>query len=184
VLIHRIIAGLIAVVALAGCANHGESAGSSDRASKLHDAAECLRQHGITNFADPVLGANGQVFTDIRGLDAADLTESTVDAAMTACRDQLGAASWNPNDLPPAPAGLVEAGVRAAQCMREHGLPNYRDPTADSDYTPGHGFGMSAEDLPPGADKGTPAVQQAMTACRELLDAEISASKLDQLAGK
>jgi hypothetical protein len=60
---------LIAVVALAGCSQGSGSSGSSssDRVAKLHDAAECLRQHGIANFADPVLGANGQVFTDIRG---------------------------------------------------------------------------------------------------------------------
>ena len=183
----RICAAVLAV-ALAGCAHQPDAAtpaaGSGDRLAKLHDAAECLRQHGISNFADPVLGANGQVFTDLRGLENPNLAESTVDAALEACRDPLGAANWNPNELPPAPAALVEAGVRAAACMRAHGLPNYKDPTANSVYTPGHGFGMSPDDLPPGADKTTPAVHEAMTACRSILDAEIAASRLDQLAGK
>jgi hypothetical protein len=179
---------LLAVAALAGCSNQQQGAAppaaSGDRIAKLHAAAECLRQHGISNFADPVLGASGQVFTDLRGLESADVTEGTVEAALNACRDQLGAASWNPNELPPAPAALVAAGVRGAQCMREHGLPNFQDPTANSPYTPGHGFGMRPEDLPPGADKGTPSVQSALTACRSILDAEIAASRLDQLAGK
>ena len=180
----RISGALLAVAALAGCSNGTPSAGdsgSSDRATKLHAAAECLRQHGINNFADPVLGANGQVFTDARPLqDAGD----AADAAQNACRQELDAANWKPDQQPPAPAALVEAGVRGAQCMREHGLTNFRDPTADTPYTPGHGFGMSAEDLPPGADKQTPAVQEAMTACRDLLDAEIAASRLNALAGK
>src|SRR5439155_16315482 len=96
----------------------------------LHTAPECLHHHEISNFADPVLGANGQVFTDMRPLES--VPENTADAARNACRTELGAANWNPDQQPPAPAALVEAGVKAAQCMRAHGLPNYKAPTANS----------------------------------------------------
>ncbi|HEY3262202.1 MAG TPA: hypothetical protein VGJ95_18385 [Pseudonocardiaceae bacterium] len=197
----RIAGLLLAGVALAGCSglgtgDAGNSAGNSagngagsgagsasgDRVAALHAAAECLRQHGVRNFADPVLGANGEVYTDTRALDSIDRAQA--DAISSVCARELGAANWNPGQQPPAPAALVAAGVRAARCMRENGLPAFHDPTADSPYTPGHGLGMRAEDLPPGADKQTPAVQHAMQACRELLDAEIRASALDQLAGR
>src|SRR5690242_5611395 len=112
---------LIAVAALAGCSqNNPPAAGagnSTDRVAALHTAAQCLRQHGITNFTDPVLGANGQVFTDRRPLDDAG---DAAQAAANACRSQLGAANWNPDQQPPAPPELVAAGVKAAQCMRQH----------------------------------------------------------------
>jgi hypothetical protein len=182
------IAGLALLATLAACSqgspNTAPPGDSGDRAAKLHAAAECLRQHGISNFADPVLGANGGVYTDRRALENADNPRGATQAAEDACRGQLGAANWNPEVLPPAPAPLVAAGVKAAQCMRTHGLPNVKDPTANSTYTPGHGFGMSADELPPGADKRNPTYQAAASACRSLLDDEIKASGLDQLAGK
>jgi len=182
----RITGALLALAALAGCSSPDSPAattGSGDRAAKLHDAAECLRQHGVENFHDPVLGANGQVFTDTRALEEKK-PETTVSTAMTACRDKINAANWKPDQLPPAPAALVAAGVKSAQCMRAHGLPNIKDPTANSIYTPGHGFGVTADELPPGVDKRSPVLQQAIEACRSVLDAETRASSLDQLAGK
>ncbi|MFL6124723.1 hypothetical protein [Actinophytocola sp.] len=184
-LTRRLSGALLALAALAGCSNEPSTpaaAATGDRTAKLHAAAECLRQHGIHNFADPVLGANGQVFTDTRSLQRA--ADNTRQAAMTACRDALGAASWNPEQLPPAPAALVAAGVKSAQCLRAHGLPNVKDPTASSPYTPGHGFGLRADELPPGVDKRSPILRQALTACRSILDAETAASNLKQLAGK
>jgi hypothetical protein len=175
-----------AILALAGCASTTATSGdgprgSSSRIAALHQAADCLRRHGITNFHDPVLGANGQVFTDARPLQSA--SDGVLRAAQSACRGQLSAADWNPEQEPPAPAALVAAGVKAAQCLRQHGMPNYRDPTAASEYTPGHGFGISQDEMPPGADKTNPTVQQAFSACRSVLDAETAASNLRNLSG-
>lgn len=181
----RITGALLALAALAGCSSQDPPAatGSDGRATKLHDAAECLRQHGVEHFADPVLGANGQVFTDTRALQEKE-PETAVSTAMTACRDKINAANWNPDQLPPAPAALVAAGVESARCLRAHGLPNVKDPTANSSYTPGHGFGLRIEELPPGVDKRSPVMRQAFEACRSILDRENAASSLDQLAGK
>jgi hypothetical protein len=181
----RITGALLAVAALAGCSSLDTpgATGSDDRAAKLHEAAECLRQHGVEHFADPVLGANGQVFTDTRALEEKK-PETTVSTALTACKDKINAANWKPDELPPAPAELVAAGVASARCMRAHGLPNIKDPTASSVYTPGHGFGLRADELPPGVDKRSPIMRQAFEACRSELDAEVKASSLDQLAGK
>jgi hypothetical protein len=181
----RITGALLALAVLAGCASPDspEATGTDDRTAKLHEAAECLRQHGVENFSDPVLGANGQVFTDTRALEE-KRPETTVSSAKAACRDKINAANWNPDQQPPAPAALVAAGVKSAQCLRAHGLPNVKDPTASSVYTPGHGFGLRPEELPPGVDKRSPIMRQALDACRTILDAENTASSLDQLAGK
>jgi hypothetical protein len=50
-------------------------------------------------------------------------------------------------------------------------------------FTPGHGFGVSADELPNNGRLGKtdPTVQRALSACRSLLDAEIAASTLSSL---
>lgn len=182
-----LLGAVCAVLLAAGCSSHppaptASTDTSASRVAALHRAAQCIRSHGIPAFADPVLGANGQVYTDSRPLQNA--ADGVIDAARGACSDAVRAASWNIEQQPPAPAALVAAGVRAAQCLRQNGLPNYRDPTSGSEYTPGHGFGISADELPPGATKASPVVQHAFQACRSLLDAEIHASTLTSLAGR
>jgi hypothetical protein len=64
--------------------------------------------------------------------------------------------------------------------MRAHGLPNDQDPTPQTPYTPGHGFGMTAIEIPAGG-KASPVYQRAAQACRSLLDTEIRASTLASL---
>ena len=70
--------------------------------------------------------------------------------------------------------------MRSAECLRAHGLPNVQDPTAQTAYTPGHGFGFTRGEIPAGG-KLDPAYQAAAHACRPLLDAEIRASTLASL---
>ena len=150
----------------------------SARAAALHTAAQCIRQHGIPSYSDPVLTASGQVYTDSRSIQ--DAPQAVLNAVYQACSTLAARAGLNPSREPPAPPQLVEAGVRAAECMRAHGLPNFRDPTAQSSYTPGHGFGITAGEVPAGG-KLDPAYQAAASACRTLLDGEIHASTLASL---
>jgi hypothetical protein len=107
-----------------------------------------------------------------------------LNAIRHACGHLFVVAGLQPDDESPAPSQLVQAGVRSAQCLRANGLPDMRDPTSQTAFTPGHGFGISADELPNhGAlGKQDPAVQRAFTACRSLLDAEIRASALSSLA--
>jgi hypothetical protein len=74
----------------------------------------------------------------------------------------------------------VRAGVAAAECARAHGLPNITDPSAQTRYTPGHGFGLDPSELP-GGSKADPAFQHAIAACRAQDAAEIQASTLASL---
>jgi hypothetical protein len=147
------------------------------RKNALHAAADCIRRHGIPTYTDPVLTADGHVYTDARSLQDAD--ENTVQAVVQACTNLILAAQLVPDGQAPAPPKLVQAGVKAAQCMRANGLPNYHDPTANSLFTPGHGFSIQAGDLP--GDKTDPTVQHAAQACRSVLDAEARASSLGSL---
>jgi hypothetical protein len=101
------------VPSLAGASNGGQAAGGS-RAAELRAAAQCIRQHGIPSYADPVLTPSGAVYSDSRSIqDASPSTQSTVRAV---CGALLARARLNPQNEPPAPPQLVQAGVRAAEC--------------------------------------------------------------------
>jgi hypothetical protein len=154
--------------------------GSAARRAALHEAAECIRRHGAPEYPDPVLTADGRVYTDARRLhDAVDETElATIESA---CGELIRAARFDPDDQAPPPPRLIQAGVKSAECMRTHGFPDYPDPTAESEFTPGKGFGLDPESLPP-AGKQDPAVMRALQQCRSVLDAEARLSSLGSLA--
>jgi hypothetical protein len=188
-------AGSPGVPTLSGAASHGaagqggaspsssaqaQSAQGSwaGRGAELHAAAQCIRQHGIPGYGDPVLTPAGQVYTDSRSFDNAP--RSVWDAVQQACGALATQAGLYPDAEPPAPPQLIQAGVRSAECLRAHGLPNVQDPTAQTPYTPGHGFGFTMGEIPAGG-KTSPVFQHAAQACRSVTDAEIQASTLASL---
>jgi hypothetical protein len=151
---------------------------SAARRAKLHAAAQCIREHGAPRYQDPLLTSDGYVYTDdvaLRDIDGPQMT-----AIDTACHDLIHAASFSMRDQGPPPPKLIQAGVRSAQCMRANGLPNFKDPTADTRFAPGKGFGLDAESIPAGG-KQNPAVQRALEACRRVLDEEAALSSLGNL---
>jgi hypothetical protein len=177
------------VAALSGCGGSsatphvlsvGGHAATSDagRATELHAAAQCIREHGIPSFPDPVLTASGRVYFDLRSIQ--DASQGAEEEAQQACAGLAARASFNPGSEPPAPPQLVAAGVAAAHCLRAHGLTNYRDPTSSTMYVPGHGFSLTRDEVPPGG-KADPIFQQAAHACGLELHAEIQASTLSSL---
>jgi hypothetical protein len=159
-------------------ASGGHAAGSG-RSAALRAAAQCIRAHGIPGYADPVLTPSGAVYSDSRSIQNAPPAALT--AVQAACGTLLARAGLNPENQPPAPPQLVQAGVSAAQCERANGLPNVHDPTAHSPYTPGHGFGLTGNEVPAGG-KASHGFQQAVQVCHTQVSAEIRASTLSSLA--
>lgn len=162
--------------------SHGASAtagGGSSRAAELRAATSCIRQHGIPGFQEPVLTLSGQVYSDMRSFQ--DASPATLSAVQAACGAVMARAGLNPTSEPPAPPQLVQAGVASARCERAHGLPNMRDPTANTSYTPGHGFSLSGDEIPAGG-KLSHGFQEAVHACFRQVEAEIRASTLSSLA--
>jgi hypothetical protein len=152
--------------------------GGRPTAAALHAAAQCIRQHGVPSYADPTLTPGGVVYTDQRSLQ--DAGPTALAAVLHACGTLITRAHFNPGYEPPAPPQFVQAGVRSAECLRAHGLPNVTDPTANSPYTPGHGFGFNRNEIPPGG-KASPAWQRAYDACRAIIFAELRDSTLASL---
>jgi hypothetical protein len=152
---------------------------SAARVTALHNAAACIRAHGVPGYTDPVLTPSGATYSDRRPFE--DASDATRAAVTHSCGTLMAQASLNPDYEPPAPPQLVQAGVASARCMRAHGMPHLRDPSAQTTYTPGHGFGLSADEIPAGG-KGNPVFQQAIQACQQVNAAEIRASTLGSLS--
>jgi hypothetical protein len=166
-----------AVAALSGCSSGGS--GASPTASSTADAqqaltvgrsfAQCARTHGQPNFPDPTI-RNGRLEfgtgnTDNNGTDI----KQAVIAVQEACGSIL-------QQLPPA----MQARERApsaedmqhlrqfAQCLRQHGMPDWPDPKSDGTFpivgTPLASEGKSQRFLDAGQ------------ACKQYWDRGISAS--------
>jgi hypothetical protein len=91
--------------------------------------AECLRNHGHPQIADPSVTSDGRLSFGTQ--------EDAVSAASralrgTTCRRQLMALKEAP-PKPPTAAELRRA-VRFSHCIRQHGVPGWPDPHADGTY--------------------------------------------------
>ena len=151
---------------------------SAKRRADLHAAAQCIREHGAPRYQDPLLTADGYVYTDEVALR--EVEEEQMTAIDTACGDLIRAARFSMKDQGPPPPKVIQAGVRSARCLRENGLPTVKDPTVNSRFTPGKGFGLDPDALPAGG-KQDPTVRRALQACRSILDEEATLSSLGNL---
>ena len=128
-------------------------------AQRVHVAAQCVRDHGVPNFPDPVIDTHGDLQVDQQLLDS--LPASVVQTVKGACTPQINAAESAVNAAQPGatPQEIAQA-TRLAQCMRQHGWPNFPDPDA-------HGGFSSASPGQVPTSKSDPAFQ----ACRAVVAA-------------
>ena len=123
-----------------GAANAAGSVSSPSAVSYSH----CMRSQGVPNYPDP--GSGGQLpktSAQLLGISGSQFNE-----AQRACRrllpasgGSLDAASLQQCHLagvcPPALVQqALDAGLRFAQCMRSHGVPNWPDPTVNAQGEP------------------------------------------------
>jgi hypothetical protein len=125
--------------------------------------AQCARAHGLPNLPDPQVDDRGNDNYPPGSIPANGFPQSVLQDCQAAWnnvrrwRDQLDA---TPNRQP-LTAAQVQAEIRVAQCIREHGFPDYPDPGPDG-TTPGS--------PPPGFDKPnlSAAARAAIAACSSL----------------
>jgi hypothetical protein len=152
-------------VANIGSTAKAPSASSSSGTSARYRAAlayvDCMRSHGVSDFPDP--GVDGQIDVDFahggKGGSPAtpgiDRNSPQYISADQRCRHLL------PGGVP-TPAQNQRAlaeGLKLAQCMRSHGVPNYPDPNPSD---------PQAVRLN-GVDPSSPLFQTAQKACALLL---------------
>jgi hypothetical protein len=127
-----------------GSPNAGGSASSPSAVAY----SACIRSHGVPDFPDPTSGGG----IPKGGAQQFGVSSSQLQAAQTACqhlypnnggsggvltKDSLGQCE----ETGDCPQALVQQAMTAlrtyARCMRSHGVPNWPDPTIDSEGRPG-----------------------------------------------
>ena len=121
----------IAMVALIGaCGSNAPAAtGAGNPAANVAQAvkfAQCMRANGVSNFPDP--DASGALTIDgvING-SSLDPNSATFQQAISACKD-LEPPGFMGNTRS---AQQQEAALKFAQCMRDNGVADFPDPTAN-----------------------------------------------------
>jgi hypothetical protein len=146
---------------VAGC-----GASSSGRTTSPTVAAQalafskCMRAHGVPNFPDRGDTVSGS-YTSIAGIkipSSINIESPDYQSDNKSCEGLLSAV-FSSQGKPPITAGQKAALIAHAQCLREHGVPNYPDPTFPTD-------GGIEIQTGPGVNTQSPAFQQAEKTCR------------------
>jgi hypothetical protein len=121
-----------------------------------------MRSHGVPNFPDPGTNGSGGLLVQKRVGSGASLTVNGVSvsspafqAAMQSCRSYLP----NGGHPPPLSASRRAALLAFSQCMRDHGITNFPDPTFENGGG-GLRFGPGS-----GIDPSSPTFRAAQRAC-------------------
>jgi hypothetical protein len=150
----------------AGCSNGSAENGRTDTGSNKNatnrdkgmEFAECMRDNGVSEFPDP--DASGELTVD--GV----LNGSSLDSDAPAWKQAIGACK----DLqPPGFTGDHDVGdeeqdarLEFAQCIRDHGVEDFPDPTRDSPM-------VDTRRIPSAAtDGGMSILNAAMRKCSDL----------------
>jgi hypothetical protein len=91
--------------------------------------SRCMRSHGVPGFPDPTSAGT------IPKVSQQDLASPQFQAAERACQHLLPAGT--DDQFPPGEVQQLLLGMlRFSRCMRSHGVPNWPDPTTDSEGRP------------------------------------------------
>ena len=152
------------VVGLVGCGATGQPSGTTTNAASSAASAfalsRCMRSHGVPNFPDPTKGTGGSGFpiSATPGSPTVTVGGTTFEgpafeSAVKACKLFGGGTA-----PPPITASQKRAAVVFADCIRKHGVPNFRDPT----FPPGGGI---AQGVGTNINRSSPAFQHAVAVC-------------------
>jgi hypothetical protein len=151
--------GVVVLLAgLAGCSAAGGSqaatttSGQQDAAAVWHELVACARANGMPSLPDPQIDSNGKAHFP----DGTPDPPQSVRRACQSIYDRLPAAARGDTERPPAD---IQALLRFARCMREHGVADFPDPKADGT------FPLAGTSLGHGK---TPRLITAMRACDRL----------------
>jgi hypothetical protein len=124
------IAAIAMVALISACGSNAPAAtsGASNTAANVQQAvkfAQCMRANGVPDFPDP--DASGALTIEVVNGTSLDPNSAAFQQAISACKGLE----------PPGFMGHTrsaqqqEAALKFAQCMRDNGVPDFPDPTAD-----------------------------------------------------
>jgi hypothetical protein len=122
---------LVAVVAVisAGCGGTGSGSGTNAASphAKAVKFAECMRANGVSAFPDP--DATGALTIDaVANGSSLDTSSGAFEQALTACKDLEPPGFVGRKRSPEQQSAALEF----AQCMRNHGVKDFPDPSPDA----------------------------------------------------
>ncbi len=134
------------------------------------EAAQCMRDHGVANFPDPIIDNEGHLrLPDGPGGEAAKQALNNNPAAQAACEpilDRLG--PYLARDKGAVTQEEMQNLLKLAQCIRENGIPEWPDPKSDGSF-PLVGTPLETEGK-------SPRLRAAMQACKQYWDKGITGS--------
>jgi hypothetical protein len=160
-------AAIIATVGLAllaaacagssGASNAGSTTSQSPTSPSAVGYSRCMRSHGVPNFPDP--DSSGQLPKG--DAQRFGVSSSQLQAARQACQQLLptNGGAINADSIQQCmmagdcPQALVQQVLNEerqfARCMRAHGVPNWPDPTIDSQGRPVFAISISKDGFDP-----------------------------------
>jgi hypothetical protein len=141
----------------------GSSGGSGSSASPDSQAvaySACVRAHGVPNFPDPKVSTNGNEVKVAIGINPSISSNPHFKSAQQACSKLLpggGPGREGNHQISPQEQSQY---LKAAACIRSHGIPNFPDPTFS-------GGGVHIEHQ--GLNQSSPAFKVAVHACESLI---------------
>jgi hypothetical protein len=119
--------------------------------------SRCMRSHGVSTFPDP--DSSGQLEKP-QVISARSADPSRFDTADNACGHFL---PNGPGGAPPIPRADRVDYLKAAACMRRHGIPGFPDPTFPDNSV--------KFNIPSSINPNSPQVVNALPICRKLIPA-------------
>jgi hypothetical protein len=161
------LAAIACAVALAACGSSGPSSAAASGGpnpaahSSLLKFSQCMRSHGLPSFPDP--SANGGIQLS-GGLNPQSPQFKSAQAACTKLLPGGGPGSAHPT------ARAIAETLHTSQCMRQHGVSGFPDPTlklpaSPSGYNQVIDRGGVVLAIPNTINTASPAFTKAASAC-------------------
>jgi hypothetical protein len=117
----------------ASSGNPSSSSSSSQSASASPQSqavaySACVRAHGVPNFPDPKVSVHGNGVSVAIGINPSISSNPHFKSAQQACSKLLPGGPSGEDSHPISPQEQSQY-LRAAACIRSHGIPNFPDPT-------------------------------------------------------
>jgi len=138
----------------------GSAAGSGSPDSEAVAYSACVRAHGVPNFPDPKVTVNGAEVKVAVGINPSISGNPHFKSAQQACRKLLHGGPGGEGSHQISTSEQAQY-LKAAACIRSHGVPNFPDPT----------FSSGGVQLPKvaGLDPRSARVRAAEEACQSLI---------------
>jgi hypothetical protein len=155
------------VASLGSHTSSSHSSTSAAGASEGHEASPasqavaytaCIHQHGVPNFPEPQVSEHGNSVSIKVAVPASLGHNPKFKSAQAACRKLLP--GGGPGSQAPLTPAQQEQYLKAAACIRSHGVPNFPDPTFS-----GGGVHIEHQNL----NESSPVFKAAVHDCESLI---------------